>query len=145
MKSPRPSRRHLESLCAEVHADDGADPKLFFRPTSHGRQPHRKTLQLCQQVADTLNYLFGGELSDDVLQCLQVESVVPAPDASQLLVTMVSVVALDEPLDPRDVTARLDRATPLIRREVARAITRKRAPQLVFHFHAGPAHREVSP
>ncbi len=144
MKSHQPSRRHLESLCAEVHLDDGADPKQFFRPSSRGRPPHRKTLQLCRQVADTLNYLFGGELGDEVLQSLQIESVVPAPDASQLLVTLAPAVAIAEPLDPREVSARLERATSLIRREVARSINRKRAPQLVFHFVARPTNGEVS-
>ena len=63
-----------------------------FRPPP---RTDRKTLQLCGQIADTLNYVLSGELDDDLLRNLYVESVRPAPDASRLLVSVA-------PLDAKD-------------------------------------------
>lgn len=93
MSRRKSSRRQLESLCADVHPDDGQDPKEFFSSTfsnsqKQGRTFPRKTLQLCSQVADTLNLVLSGECADECLQCLQVVSVTPAPNAAQLLVVV---------------------------------------------------------
>jgi hypothetical protein len=41
-------------------------------------------MQLCHQVAETLNCVLSGECRDEVLQNLQVLGVEPAPNASQL-------------------------------------------------------------
>jgi ribosome-binding factor A len=92
---------------------------------------NRKTLQLCHQVAETLNYVLSGECHDDILQSLQVIGVEPAPNASQLLVTVSPLLAEDK-VDPADVLARLNSAAGWLRSEVAGAIRRKRAPQLAF-------------
>jgi ribosome-binding factor A len=131
MNRKRPSKRHIESLCAEMHADDGIDPKQFFRPANTDRQSNRKTLQLCRQVAETLSQILSGECADDVLQSLQVVSVQPAPDASQLLV-LVSPTAIDRDRDAVTVIQHLAAANSRLRGEVASAIVRRRAPKLVF-------------
>ena len=94
-------------------------------------KPNRKTLQLCHQVAVTLNYVLGGECRDEILQNLQVLDVQPAPNASQLLVT-VAPLLFDEPIDTADALSRLYSAAGWLRSEVTQSITRKRAPQLVF-------------
>jgi ribosome-binding factor A len=93
----------------------------------------RKTMQLCHQVAETLNYVLSGECDDEVLQALQVIEVRPAPDDTQLLV-IVAPVLPDETLDPIDVMGRLNSVSGWLRSEVARAITRKRAPRLMFQI-----------
>jgi ribosome-binding factor A len=72
-----------------------------------------------------------GECGDDLLQSLQVMSVDPAPDASQLVVTVRAGLP-GESLDPTDVLAHLERVMGKLRYEVAAAITRKRAPKLIF-------------
>lgn len=90
-----------------------------------------KTRQLCRQVERALNLALGGECNDDLLRELLVESVVPFPNASRLLARVVVPKHLDDvPL--ADVMARLNVAAPLLRRLVAQAITRKRAPELSF-------------
>src|SRR5688500_5974034 len=90
-----------------------------------------KTRQLCRQVERALNLALGGECNDDLLRELLVESVVPFPNASRLLVRVVVPKHLDDvPL--ADVLERLNAAAPLLRRLVAQAITRKRAPELSF-------------
>lgn len=99
--------------------------------------PHRKALQLCHQVAETLNYVLSGECDDDVLRNLYVVRVDPAPDVGQMMVTVA-------PLDPKGaatpdvILARLAHASGQLRREVATSITRRKTPQLFFRVIAPP-------
>ncbi len=135
MKRNKPSKRDLAALCAEVRPDDGIDPKQFFRTETTRRKNDRKTMQLCSQVADTLNQFLSGESGDDVLRELQVVSVVPAPDASQLLVVVAPL--LNGGPTEGIALARLDEASGRLRAAVTGAITRRRAPKLLFQFVAG--------
>ena len=128
------SRARLRPLCAEVHPDDGLDPQEFFRPTGGRKAGDRKALQLCGQVANTL-HLALADSNDDLLRNLHVLRVAPAPDTSQLLVIVAPATA-DAALDPRAVLARLAAASGRLRAEVAAAITRRRAPKLLFQFAA---------
>lgn len=116
-----------------IDADDGADPREFFQKEGFADRTGRKSHQLCAQVADTLRQVFGGECGDEVLQALTVLDVAPAPDASQLLV-QVGPITPETQLSAGDVSAALDGAAGWLRTEVAAAITRKRAPRLVFRF-----------
>lgn len=98
-----------------------------------GGKRRQKALQLCRQVERVLS-LSLGDGRDGVLTELTVESVVPAPGSSQLLVRVI--------VPPRVgvVTAleHLDRHAARLRAEVARAVTRKRVPELAF-IPVGPA------
>jgi ribosome-binding factor A len=90
----------------------------------------RKTLQLCGQVRQALHGILSG-LADEVLQNLLIVSVEPAPHTGRLLVT----VAAPGPADATDravAVEHLNRAAGLIRREVAAAVHRRKAPELVF-------------
>ncbi|MGD9647866.1 MAG: hypothetical protein AB7U73_19300 [Pirellulales bacterium] len=131
------SRARLRPLCAEVHPDDGLDPKEFFRPAGGRKAGNRKTLQLCGQVADTLHQALA-DSHDDVLRNLYVRQVTPGADAAQVIVIVAPITA-DAPLEPREVLARLAAASGRLRAEVASAITRRRAPKLVFQLAALPA------
>lgn len=137
------SKKQMQSLCGEIHPDDGIDPNEFFRPTRKQNSNHRKTYQLCHQVADTLSLVLSGEFGDE-LRDLQVVAVTPAPDASQLLVLVAPAVEGCS-LDPNTVAVKLAAAAGRLRSEVATAITRKRAPKLLFQFVAGQADPEVQP
>lgn len=112
----------------------GPDP---FGSPSHDR----KDLQLCRQVADTLSLVLG-DCGDDCLRDLHVVRVVPAPDASQLLVIVGSPPG-ETPAAPREVLERLQAHAAAFRAEVARAITRKRAPSLLFEYLASAPGEEV--
>ncbi len=116
------SRQRLRTLCAEVHADDGSDPRVFFRKVRSPGKPDHKARQLCRQVRDVL---------DAILDDLTVVAVDPAPDSAHLLVTVAALTS-DLPPDPLAILARLDRASGSLRSEVAAAITRKRAPLLTY-------------
>jgi ribosome-binding factor A len=98
-----------------------------FRP----QRTDRKTLQLCGQIADTLNYVLSGELDDDLLRNLYVESVRPAPDASRLLVSVAPLDAADAARADQILQKLLIHA-PRIRSEVAQSIHRRKTPELSF-------------
>ena len=136
--------RSLDRYCAEVHEDDGQDPRYFFRKETETTKTGRKARQLCAQVADTLSLLFSGETSDEILQSLEILDVSPAPHAAQLLVTVVPAAGTPN-LDELQVQAALARAGGWLRSEVAAAITRKRAPRLAFRFVPSAPGEEVQP
>jgi ribosome-binding factor A len=112
----------------EITPEDGADPRLL----NHGARstaPNRKALQLAAQVERTLVQIFAGEIADDVLGALRIESVVPAPDSGHLHVTLASA----EQAPTLDVILEhLQRAAGRLRTEVACAIHRRKAPELHF-------------
>ncbi len=97
----------------------------------------RKALQLCHQVAVTLQEVLA-DCGDAVLQALRVVVVQPAPDASRLLVTVAPETPPEESLDPNRVQERLAHAAGHLRSEVASAITRKRAPVLIYRVTLQP-------
>jgi ribosome-binding factor A len=144
MKPKYRRTRSLTRYCAEVHQDDGHDPRYFFRKEHQPTKAGRKARQLCAQVADTLRLLFSGETSDEILQSLEVLDVSPAPSAAQLLVTVVPAAGAPA-LDEMQVRATLARARGWLRSEVATAITRKRAPRLAFRFIPAAPEKEVQP
>jgi len=129
--TPRPpSRKRLRSLCAEVHPDDGADPRVSSRKGDSRKKPGHKALQLCRQVAEALDALLADAAP---LRDLAVVEVTPAPDASRLLATL-AVRTPDGPVDPAPILASLGRASGRLRAGVAASITRKRAPLLAFRL-----------
>lgn len=136
--------RSLDRYRADVHEDDGQDPRSFFQRKPQCKTGGRKAEQLCAQVADTLSLLITGETSDEILQSLEILDVSPAPSASQLLV-LVAPAAGAPPLDASQVEAALSKAAGWLRSEVAAAITRKRAPRLSFRFVPAMPTKEVQP
>jgi ribosome-binding factor A len=125
----RVSRRGLLSACADVGPGDGIDPRLEGRDRS-GLVLNRKALQLSGQVARTLSGLLA-ESEDEVLRDLLVVSVVPAPYASRLLVTVAPSPAAAV-VEVAAVLGRLERVRGRLRTEVAAAVHRRKAPDLTF-------------
>ena len=111
--------------------DDAGD---FFQSHGRGRRDH-KTAQLCRQVLRAVSMALA-DSGDDVLRELVVHDVEPAPDASRLMVS-VGFSASAGVSSVVEVLGRLSEASGFLRREVATAITRKRAPELMFTFVAG--------
>lgn len=88
-------------------------------------------MQVGRQAQRALSMALAGECDDDVLRALYVESVVPAPDAAHLLVRL-ALPASWPGVQSDDIPVRLQRARGFLRRAVAEAVTRKRAPELTF-------------
>lgn len=129
------TREQMLAHCGEIHEDDGVDPRDYFKPPRNERQQNRKALQLCRQVAQTLDQVFAGELGDAGLSDLRVAAVRPAPDASRLLVSVWND-APHEPFHRELLASRLRRISGRLRTEVAAAVTRRRAPILEFEVLA---------
>jgi ribosome-binding factor A len=127
----RKRSRGRELLAAEVGPEDGTDPRRFHdRRGQHGKPPGRKAHQLCGQVAHALLVILPG-LADEVLRDLTVVSVEPGPHSGRLLVTVAGPAPADA-TDRPAVGEHLLRAAGLIRTEVAAAVHRRKAPELVF-------------
>ncbi|MGO8788633.1 MAG: ribosome-binding factor A [Terriglobia bacterium] len=96
--------------------------------SSSSRQAQRKAQQFCRQVQRALNLALAESSSDESLASLFVEGVSPAPDCGRLLVHVLvpTGYAIAEAIGT------LRRNAPRLRSEVAMAITRKRAPELMF-------------
>lgn len=131
LSTRRPSNRILRSLCGEVGPGDGDDPRLARKDT-HPSRAGRKARQLCAQVAESLGLALAATADDETLASLIVIAADPAPDTSRLLVTVA--LPKGDRVDPGELLRRLDRATPRLRTEVARSITRRRAPALSFRL-----------
>jgi hypothetical protein len=124
------SRKSLLLGCSDPGAGDGCDPRYDRDGQQERPEGPRKLLQLCGQVARTLEGVLA-TCGDEVLRDLVVVSVVPAPSSARLLVS----VGLAPSAPPRPVELieeHLQRAAGLLRCEVAGSVTRRRAPDLVF-------------
>ena len=134
-------RDEMLAHCGEIHDDDGVAPRDFFKCNINRTKNDHKVTQLCKQVAETLSLVLTGEFDDELLHSLHVVSVDPAPDASQLAVTLRADISSEQP-NSQEIMARLMAVSGRLRAEVASAITRKRTPKLVFHI-IGPDEREA--
>lgn len=95
---------------------------------SKGRHLEHKTNQLCRQVQRALNLSLAELGADPVLDQLFVELVTPAPGCGHLVVHFV--VPDDRAIS--DVLSSLGREATRLRAQVARAVSRKQAPELSF-------------
>ena len=133
MTTDKDRREQMLAFCGEIHEDDGIDPRQWFTSPRNRDKQDRKNQQLCSQVGETIDRVLSGEFDDELLHNLRVIEVTPAPDCSQLLVTLFA------DLEPGRATVdeimqHLDKAVGRLRSEVAIAITRKRTPQLAFRI-----------
>jgi ribosome-binding factor A len=94
-----------------------------------GNRQH-KDLQLCRQVFDALSYALA-ELDDPIIAELALASVVPAPTAARVLVTLTPTT---EHIDPDTALERVQSVADDLREDVAAEITRRRVPELVFRI-----------
>jgi ribosome-binding factor A len=95
---------------------------------SASRHGEHKARQLCRQAQRALNLALAERGSDPVLEQLYVDEVTPAPGCGHLLVHFVAPAGWPLP----DMLASLRREAPRLRAQVARAISRKHAPELSF-------------
>lgn len=120
----------MRSLCGQLGPGDGLDPKLERDGEGRGAGS-RKARQLCAQAAEALSFALAAS-ADETLAGLTVVSVVPGPDTSRLIATVA--MSPGDPFEPNELLARLDRAAGHLRSEVARSITRRKAPTIAFRI-----------
>ena len=118
----------------ELGSEDGSDPRAFHdKPWNNPPRASRKVSQLCGQVMEALHGILSG-MADERLQNLAVVKVEPAPNTGRLRVTVAGFTLADatDPTTRTNASIALEKAGTLLRMEVARAIHRKYAPELVF-------------
>lgn len=113
-------------LCAHISDDDGVNPK--FDKRDGPRRPSGKDLALCKQAARAIDQSLS-VLSWAIDAGLRVVAVEPAPDAKRI---RVLVAWSDRRAGVELVMAWLQARKGVLRTAVAEAITRKRAPDLIF-------------
>ena len=84
------------------------------------------------RFSKTLSLVLSGEFADEVLQSVFVESVTPAPNASQLLVTVSAADGSEDAVESGLILQKLEQVSGQLRSEVAVAITRRKTPRLMF-------------
>ncbi len=122
----------MESLCAQLRDEDGIDPK-YVKHLDYNRKNDRKTWQICKLAQKTLNLIFIGETANSLLQNLTVNTVVPFPDKSHLLVTLdIGFESFN--VDKSAILAELQKDAGRCRCALAEALNRKKVPRLSFCF-----------
>jgi ribosome-binding factor A len=106
------------------------------------KDDHRATM-FCRQVQRALTLALAGDVHDEMLQQLSVESVQPAPTCNHLLVQLGVPAGLSAPIG--EWLARLERVKPVLRRAIAQTSSRKRVPDLSFMLVSPEAGQEVQP
>jgi ribosome-binding factor A len=106
-------------------SEDGIDPRLQSK-RSQASPTNRKALQLCRQVERALSTILEG----DILRDLAVQSVVPGPDSSRLLVTFVYHGPAE--VESATVLDALHASYARLRGDVAASIHRRKTPELSF-------------
>lgn len=130
MPNRKRDRDSLRAVCEQLFPDDGVNPKDQKRGELRKvSKPDRKLFQLCRQVARAVELGIGGLPQADALIGVTVHCVTPAPNASRLMVT-AEVTDESQRLVAKSA---LDAYSGRLRADVASAITRKRAPELVFN------------
>ena len=116
------------SLAADISSEDGSDPKEFHaKPWNQPKQAGRKAQQLCEQVRQALHEALAA-CGDPAVQSARVLKVEPAPHTGRLLV----ILGTSPDVGRAAVEAAVHRAAGHLRNEVARAISRRYAPELTF-------------
>ncbi len=131
-------RGDMVSLCGELFADDGVDPRAAIARIDNKRclGRNRKSWQLCKQVHRAVSMALVSEIGDPALHELEVASVEPAPDDTRLRIVLS--LASDNAGIRESAGAALARASGLLRALVAQSITRKRTPELDFAIEPVP-------
>lgn len=134
--SHRKARERGFPLAGDVSADDEADPARYFGSGSRNRRADWKARQLCRQVERSAALTLAELFECGALASSAVAGVAPAPDASRLRVSVVLSPG-KTPSDLEAAAATLREKAGLFREEAARAIHRKRAPEIVFEVWLG--------
>lgn len=120
-------------LCAQIHDDDGMNPRLERKDQS-SRNTTRKDQQLCKQIAAAINATLQ-QAASPLLRELTVSHAEPAPDASRVRVVVAGPAI--EQAGAAAVLEELRHARGFLRLSVGDSIARKRVPELIFAISSG--------
>ncbi len=132
MKSHNNLPEELRAFCDQWHSDDGIEARERFRRQKVSiKRNEKRVRQLGKQVRRAIETALTGACSDPVLQNLEVISISPAPDASNLQVVVRQSTGKEQ-IAENAIQEKLNEIKGFLRSEVGEAITRKRVPELSF-------------
>src|SRR5262245_15277668 len=120
----------LRDLCAQMHDDDGFDPRNWSRTDDRPYPPggtSRKDLPRCKQTPRA-GAAARALSAEPMLRELAAIAAEPAPDARRIRVVLAAPAAIFAGRE-RELRARLRAAQGYLRCAAAAATARKRAPQ----------------
>lgn len=139
MTKKRERRTDFRALCGSSHADDGIDPRTWKDltdpndPAAAGGPDQagslRKQRALAREAERRLHEVFASRVIDARVLELEIVRVEPQPGGR------LRVLFAPRPgarIDVDDVLQRLERLRPFLRQELATAVRRRRAPDLLF-------------
>jgi len=136
MKQTNQWLNEAKQLCEELGPEDGMDPRILARSMMEKPKQH-KAKQLCKEAKHSLSLVLAGELSDPVLQNLDVVDVTTDENGQFLLVTL-SHVASGLTLSDMCIENKLQTIQGFLRAQIAQSVKRKRVPALKFRITRAP-------
>lgn len=119
-------------LCAELGPEDGVDPRYLHKEYRY-KKDHQKSSRLCSEVARVLSMVLTGDMSNPLLQTLQVIDVTSESDGQFLCVTVGHYEA-DFVLDDLQLISELKLVQGYLRSAITQRVNRKRVPALKFRY-----------
>lgn len=129
-------------LCAEAGPFDGIKPCYLYREPgyldksvklSRNQKDKQKSSRICNEVAKVLSMALMGEMSNPMLQGLQIVSVTAEGDGQYLCVS-VGHYDTEFKVSESQVVAALKRVQGYLRSTITQRINRKRVPTLLFRY-----------
>ncbi len=133
MKLSKSKIDQIKALCSEVSEDDGIHPRELAKKERKKRIDY-KSLQLSKQAERALHLEWSGVFATSVLADLKIHSVEPEPQSQRLIVTIILDSACS--CSEKEVLVKLTNERGHLRSIIARAIHRKKVPELAFRIIA---------
>ena len=123
----------LKQHCGVINDDDAIDPKHYFYNKRKHPKKYRKVFQLCRQISETLQFVLRE--GNERFEKMSIVDVVPAPDSRRLLVIVcVENLGSMTASEVDSLMKLVESDIPRLRMEIARAINRRKTPNLIFEF-----------
>lgn len=132
MSKKKNGRDRLYEFCDELYPEDGLSSQDIFKFFQHqSKKANYHQMKLCREVRDELELILHGEARDDFWWLFQVIDVLQIENSPALEVQL-EVSLLEDEMTLSDCEAELLKRKAWLKFEVARAIHRKRMPDLKF-------------
>jgi len=142
MKQSTLTHKTALKLCTEVDPFDGVKPCYLNRVPGYSdqskkdsrcRKAKQKSHRICNEVSKVLSMALAGDMSNPMLQSLQVVSVT-AEGAGQYLCVTVGHYDNEFDVTESQLITELKRVQGYLRSAITQRINRKRVPTLLFRY-----------
>ena len=119
-------------LVGSIQPGDGLDPRFDRTDSKKGsKKDGYKASQLCTQVRSTLELAVPEALANSIYDVVVID-VQSAPNTTNLLVLVQSTLHCNDLVELQNIESALASKAGFLRSTVAHAISRRKAPNLIF-------------